>query len=137
GVLGPRAPALAIGAPAPEILLSDRRGRKSSLSSLRGRPVVIAFSPGWNATLAPGWEDALKAELRGLGTALLVVATDTIWLHQADDPVESYGLSRESGASWEAVHHAFGIATSAVALFVLDAQGIVRWRSAGPAGDEV
>ena len=139
GVPGQREPALVVGARVPEIVFTDEQGRWKTLSSLRGRPVVIAFSPGWSVAESPRLDDQLRAELRGLGTVLLAIAADGIWLHQADDPAERYRLTKSSGGDLEALHHAFGIPTAAVALFVLDQHGAVRWRSyaESPAGGEV
>jgi xanthine dehydrogenase YagT iron-sulfur-binding subunit len=60
------------------------------LREVRGRPVILAWSRAltFAGDEAPA-ADALRAELRGLGAALVVVTPGGVWLLQPDDPPEA------------------------------------------------
>jgi xanthine dehydrogenase YagT iron-sulfur-binding subunit len=126
----PPARALEVGAEAPEVILEDAEGRALSLHALRGRTAVVAFAPRWSAERAPAadLDDAIRAELRGLGAALVVFSEDGVRLFGADDPPR-----RLRARDVESVRRAFGVAPGAVAAIVIDERGVVRFSGEGAA----
>ena len=131
------APPLAVGELAPDLVFQDERGEAFTLRGLRGRPFVVAFSSGWaTEDGALAHEDALRAELRGLGASLLVIAAAGTWLLEPDDPVQRL-LPTAEAEGRPGAHDAFGVrrdrdGTHALALFVVDAKGLVRWIHRAP-----
>ena len=129
--------------PAPDFTLPATPDQRVSLSELRGRPVVVLFYP---ADFSPvcGDELALFNELApefGKYHAELVgISVDGPWCHAAfarerhlhfpllSDAEPKGAVSRRYGAYREQE------GTSARALFVIDAQGILRWRFVSPVG---
>jgi hypothetical protein len=95
----------------------------------RGRPRVLAFVRGHALDqLAPDQLDAIQAELRGLGAVLAVLAGDTVWSFRPDDELEviagpSAGLARHLATAGNAC----GVDREHDALFVIDADGVVRF----------
>ncbi len=67
-----------------KVELRDREGRRCSLYDVGGRPVVAAFMPEVPRTAV---REDMRAELRGLGAALVVVTPAAICLVAPDDPV--------------------------------------------------
>jgi hypothetical protein len=67
--------------------LVDARGRRCSLAAVRGRPALVAFTARlpFDEANAATW----RAELRGLGAALIIVTDGAIWLLQPDDAIEA------------------------------------------------
>jgi xanthine dehydrogenase YagT iron-sulfur-binding subunit len=80
-------------------ILRDTRGSACSLTSARGRPVIVAC--GAEIGLDDGGADvvmaALRAELRGLGAALIFVEPRAIWRLEPDDEVEALTLVDDGG----------------------------------------
>jgi len=93
------------------------------LEELRGRTAVLAFVDEW----AP--DEAIRAELRGLGAVLVVFARKGAWRFSPDDDVE---LWSPGGAAREEAARAYGV-DGKPELIVLDDDGAVRFR--GPGGD--
>lgn len=76
---------LAIGDPAPDLLLQDQTGRVRTLTEYRGHPVVLYFyprdaTPGCT-TEACAFRDAWD-RLQATGTVVLGVSTDDVISHQ-------------------------------------------------------
>ena len=138
----PAAPSpLGPGTPAPDFRLPCAPEQTIALSSRRGQQVILVFyladwSPvcGDQLTL---YQEFLPA-FRQLGAALLAISVDGVWCHQAF--ARHQGLEFPLLADFEpkgAVAHAYGVyrpqdGTSARALFVLDAAGIIRWSYLSP-----
>src|SRR5690349_21159494 len=120
---------LDVGDPAPDFTLSGGAGRR--LSDLRGSPVVLAFHAAtWDPTRAEQVEayNRLIERLPGLaGTRLLSISGDGPWreLTFAD---ESLALPVVSGDT-AALARLYGVEHGS-AVFVVDGDGIVRWRHA-------
>jgi len=134
---------LSIGMAAPDFVLSSTPDQNVRLSDLRGRPVVLAFYPAdWSPVC--GDQMALYNEVREefarFNALLLGISVDGAWCHAAfardrklhfplladfepkGDVARKYGVYRtEDGFSERA-------------LFVLDADGIVRWSFVSPLG---
>ena len=87
-------------------------------------PRVVAFVHEWNA--APDDVAAIRAELRGLGAELVVVAREATWAFGPDDPVERIGGPARGAA------RLFGVDGEAV--FVIDQHGTIRLAHRGPVG---
>ena len=134
---------IAAGVPAPDFTLHATPDQTLSLAELRGRPVVLLFYPAdWSPVC--GDELALFNEvlpdIRELGAELLGISVDGVWCHAAFandrklhfplladfEPkgavARQYGTYRESDGLTER------------ALFVIDAEGVVRWSFLSPIG---
>lgn len=134
---------LTAGTPAPDFTLSSAPDKQLSLKSLRGNPVVLAFYPAdWSPVC--GDQMALYNEIRSeftrFGATLLGISVDGVWCHAAFSdarhlhfPLLSdfepkgavaklYGAYREKDGFTER------------ALFVIDAEGVIRWSYLSPVG---
>ncbi len=121
-------PLLSPGSSAPDFLLSPLAAAPRRLSDLRGRPVLLAFSPpGWDPAHAEGLmqinrifaQSGFSGELLGLsqtseGTEALFGGEDEAL------PVLTAPLSGAAAAL-------YGV-SGRQALFVLDEEGIIRWQ---------
>jgi xanthine dehydrogenase YagT iron-sulfur-binding subunit len=67
------------------------------LDSHRGQPIVIAFAEGLELQESAALE-RIRAELRGLGAALVLVAAGRAFSFRPDDPVEPFGSRAELAA---------------------------------------
>jgi peroxiredoxin len=129
------------GAAAPGFTLATDPNTKILLSDFRGGPVLIAFYPGdWT----PVCNDQLiemterLAEIEGRGAKVLAISVDSEWSHAAF--VEARGLTVPLLADFHpkgAVSTAYGVWSeewghSHRALFLVDAEGIIRWRTVVP-----
>jgi len=132
---------LSPGTPAPQFELSSAPDRRVSLAELRGRPLILAFYPGdWSPVCSDQMAlyQELLPEFERFEARLLGLSVDSAWSHLAFardrnlhfplladfDPkgevARAYGAYRESDG------------TSERALFVIDAEGIVRWSYVSP-----
>ena len=132
---------LSPGTPAPDFRLPHAPDQTLALGSLLGQPVVLVFYPA-------DWEDVSAEqlvtlqqclpELRRLGAALVGISVDTVWSHLAFARVHQLDFPLLADAAPKgAVARAYGVyrerdGTSARALFVLDAAGVIRWREVAP-----
>ena len=131
------------GTPAPDFALHSTPDQTLSLSELRGQPVILAFYPAdWSPVC--GDELALFNEalpdLREYGAELVGISVDGVWCHAAfarqrnfhfpllSDFEPKGEVSRRYGAYRDQE------GTSARALFVIDADGIIRWSYLSPVG---
>ena len=132
---------LAPGTPAPDFTLRSAPDQTTRLSDLRGRPVILAFYPAdWSPVCGDQMAlyNEILPEFREYGAELLGISVDGVWCHAAfardrklrfpllSDFEPKGAVSRLYGA-YEA---AAGV--SARALFVLDADGIIRWSYLSP-----
>ena len=132
--------ALAAGTPAPDFTLHDGPDSTLTLSSLKGRPVVLIFYPAdWSPVC--GDELALFNEIMsefGKHNAKVIgISVDGVWCHAAF--AEQRHLHFPLLADFEpkgAVARAYGVyrddGMSGRALFVLDRGGVVRWSFLSP-----
>jgi len=135
--------ALAPGTTAPDFSLHSTPDQAVSLLDFRGRPVILAFYPAdWSPVC--GDQMALYNEIRSefarFNAELLGISVDGIWCHLAfakdrhlhfplladfepkGDVARRYGVYRAQDG------------TSERALFVIDADGIIRWSYVSPIG---
>jgi len=134
---------ISVGQAAPDFTLNAAPDQTLSLSELRGEPVVLVFYPAdWSPVC--GDQIALYNELRGefrkYNAHIIGISVDGVWCHAA------FSLDRKLQfpllADFEpkgAVARRYGIFRAADgvcerALFVIDAEGIIRWQYVSPIG---
>jgi len=135
--------ALPTGSAAPDFTLPCTPDQKVTLSELRGRPVVLAFYPAdWSPVC--GDQMALYNEVRDefarFGAQLIGISVDGAWCHAAfaQDRKLHFPLLADFEPKGE-VARRYGVyrdgdGTSERALFVIDADGTIRWSYVSPLG---
>ena len=134
--------ALQPGTPAPDFSLHTTPDQVVSLSDFRGQPVILAFYPAdWSPVCGDQMAlyNEVLGEFRRFNAELLGISVDGSWCHLAFagdrhlhfplladfEPkgrvAELYGVYRSDG-------------TAECALFVIDADGIIRWSYVSPIG---
>jgi peroxiredoxin len=139
----PAVSALAPGTPAPDFTLPSGPGETISLKAFRGRPVVLVFYPAdWSSVC--GDQVVLYNEIlpifKEYQAQLLGISVDGVWCHRAF--AEAKSLDFPLLADFEpkgAVARAYGVyreedGFSERALFVIDAEGVIRWSYVSPIG---
>lgn len=137
------AQALSAGTPAPDFSLVSANGEQISLADLRGKAVILAFYPAdWSPVC--GDQMVLYNEVLPLfeehNAQLLGISVDGRWSHQAF--AENRNLNFPLLSDFEPkgeVARKYGVydpqaGLSQRALFVIDAQGIIRWSYVSPSG---
>ena len=132
---------MAPGATAPEFSLPGSDGNEIRLSKLRGKPVILAFYPAdWSPVC--GDQMVLYNEVLEMfaeyDAQLLGISVDGRWSHKAFAeanklrfPLLSDFEPKGGVARLYDVYQA-DKGTSERALFVIDEQGIIRWRHISP-----
>ena len=131
------------GTPAPDFSLHSTPDQSVSLGDFRGRPVILAFYPAdWSPVCGDQMAlyNEILSEFRDHNAELLGISVDGIWCHLAfadnrklhfplladfepkGHVARQYGVYRESDGTTER------------ALFVIDADGVVRWSYVSPVG---
>jgi len=131
------------GTPAPDFTLHSTPDQKVSLSEFRGRPVILAFYPAdWSPVCGDQMAlyNQILPEFRRYHAEMIGISVDGSWCHDAfaadrklhfplladfepkGGVARAYGVYRESDG------------TSERALFVIDADGIIRWSYVSPVG---
>ena len=134
---------VAAGQIAPEFELQSTPDQTVRLSDFRGRPVVLAFYPAdWSPVCGDQLAiyNEMREEFRPYGAQLLGISVDGVWCHRAFG--EARRLHFPLLADFEpkgAVSRRYGVyregdGISERALFVIDAEGIVRWSYVSPIG---
>ena len=139
--LPPSPLAMAVGTLAPDFRLPRTPGQTVTLSSLRDQPVILAF---YMADWHPVCTDQLALyqeflpEFQRFKAALLGISVDSPWCHLAfaHDHNLTFPLLSDSEPKG-AVAQAYGLyhlqeGLGKRALFVIDANGIIRWRYLTP-----
>ena len=131
------------GTPAPDINLHSTPDQRVSLSDFRGRPVVLAFYPAdWSPVCGDQMAlyNEILSEFHEFDAQLLGVSVDGPWCHAAfaRDRKLHFPLLSDFEPKGE-VARRFGVyrdgeGTSERALFVIDADGVVRWSYCSPVG---
>src|SRR5262245_22392252 len=104
------------------LALRQARGNPITLAGFRGQPIVVAFLDDDPDQVAPALWNAVRAELRGLGAVLLLLARRGLWCFRPDDQLELWAPIDELDADdVAAFRRAFGLdpRASAAALFVV------------------
>ncbi|MDR5827060.1 redoxin domain-containing protein [Caballeronia sp. LP006] len=135
------APIVQIGTSAPDFTLQATPDQKISLSELRGTPVVIAFYPAdWSPVCGDelGLFNAALSSIHRLGAQLVGISVDSAWSHAAFASqrklhfplLADFEPKGEVARRYGVYRVAEGVAERA--LFVLDANGVVRWAYVSP-----
>jgi peroxiredoxin len=130
-----------LGAMAPDFRLQSGPGETLSLSSLRGKPVILAFYPAdWSPVCGDQMAlyNEVLPEFEKFGAALLGLSVDSAWCHREFGSAR--GLRFPLLADFEpkgAVAKRYGVyrdadGTSERALFVIMPSGVVAWRYVSP-----
>jgi peroxiredoxin len=132
---------LAAGAQAPSFTLSSAPDQTVSLSDFRGRPVVIAFYPAdWSPVCGNqiSLYNEMGEEFASHGAQMLGISVDGVWCHKAfaDERHIRFPLLADFEPKGE-VSRLYGAydqqnGFSKRALFVLDANGVIRWSYLSP-----
>jgi peroxiredoxin len=133
---GKRATPLPPGTKAPDFELRSTPDQTVSLAELRGKPVILAFYPeDWSPVCSDqlALYQQLLPEFRRFGAELVGVSVDGIWCHLAfaTDRNLHFPLLADFEPKGE-VSRRYGVyrakdGTSERALYVIDADGVVRW----------
>ena len=133
--------ALQPGTPAPDFSLHSTPDQSVSLIDFRGHPVILAFYPAdWSPVCGDQvtlYNEVLP-EFGRFQAQLLGISVDGVWCHAAF--ARDRNLHFPLLADFEpkgAVAKMYGVyrrpdGTSERALFVLDAQGVIRWSYVSP-----
>ena len=135
--------ALPAGTAAPDFTLHATPDQRVSLAELRGRPVILAFYPAdWSPVCGDQMAlyNEILDEFRRFDAELLGISVDGVWCHAAF--AQNRGLHFPLLADFEPkgdVATRYGVyraadGTSDRALFVLDANGVIRWSYVSPVG---
>jgi len=134
---------LPTGSEAPAFELPCTPDQTVSLAELRGQPVILAFYPeDWSPVCSDQmalYQEVLP-EFRKFNAELVGISVDGVWCHLAF--AQDRNLHFPLLSDFEpkgAVARAYGVyrtkeGTSERALFVIDADGIVRWSYLSPVG---
>ncbi len=131
------------GMMAPDFELPSTPDQKVSLSEFRGQPVILAFYPeDWSPVCSDQmalYQEVLQ-EFRRFDAVLLGISVDSVWSHLAfaKDRNLHFPLLADFEPKGE-VARAYQVyrtseGTSERALFVIDADGVVRWSFVSPVG---
>ena len=134
---------LKAGTSAPDFSLPSTPDQKVSLSELRGRPVVLVFYPAdWSPVCSDqlGLYNELLPEFSEFEAQIIGISVDGIWCHLAfaKDRKLRFPLLPDFEPKG-AVSRAYGAyrpqdGTCERALFVIDAEGTIRWSYVSPVG---
>ena len=138
-----RATPLQAGTKAPDFELPSRPDRTVSLAEFRGQPVILAFYPeDWSPVCSDQmalYQEVLP-EFQKFNAELLGISVDGVWSHLAfaKDRNLHFPLLAdfEPKGKVARVYHVYRAkdGTSERALYVIDADGIVRWSYVSPVG---
>lgn len=132
---------LPVGTPAPEFTLLDANGRPVSLADYRGRPVVLVFYPlDWSPTCSDQlslYQSELD-EFERYGAQLLGISVDSLYSHGAWAAVRGltfplladFHPKGEVARRYRVWRETDGF--SERALYVVDAEGIIRYAHVSP-----
>jgi peroxiredoxin len=131
------------GTTAPDFTLHCTADQTLSLHELKGKPVVLAFYPAdWSPVCGDQMTlyNQILPEIHKLGADIVGLSVDGVWCHQAFEKDRNLhftlladfepkgGVARKYGVYREAD----GVTERA--LFVVDAEGVIRWSYVSPMG---
>jgi len=128
---------------APEFELHSTPDQTVSLAEFRGRPVILAFYPeDWSPVCSDQMAlyQELLSEFQKFNAELMGISVDGIWCHLAfaKDRNLHFPLLADFEPKGEVARsyqvYRAGDGTSERALYVIDADGIVRWSYISPVG---
>jgi peroxiredoxin len=131
------------GTVAPAFSLPSTPDQRVSLADFRGLPVVLAFYPAdWSPVCGDQMAlyNEMLSEFRKQKAQLIGISVDGVWCHAAfaGDRKLHFPLLADFEPKG-AVARAYGVYREAEgiterALFVIDAEGVVRWSFVSPIG---
>ena len=134
---------LAVGTPAPDFTLAVTPDQRVALSELRGRPVILAFYPAdWSPVCGDQMAlyNQVLPEFHRHGAELLGISVDGVWCHRAfaEDRHLHFPLLSDFEPKG-GVARTYGVyraqdGTTERALYVIDAEGVIRWSYVSPVG---
>jgi peroxiredoxin len=142
GVAHPATP-LQPGAEAPDFELPSTPDQNVMLSEFRGQPVILAFYPeDWSPVCSDqlGLYQAVLPEFRRFNAELIGLSVDSTWSHLAFAKdrnlhfplLSDFEPKGEVARTYQVYRAKEG--TAERALFVIDADGIIRWSYVSPVG---
>ena len=134
---------LQAGAEAPDFELPSTPDQRVRLSEFRGQPMILAFYPeDWSPVCSDqlGLYQAVLPEFQKFNAELMGISVDSAWSHLAfakdrnlHFPLLSDFEPKGEVARTYQVYRA-NDGTTERALFVIDADGIIRWSHVSPVG---
>lgn len=132
-----------VGSVAPDFKLKATADQHLSLSELRGSNVVLVFYPAdWSPVCGDqlALYNELLPEFEKFNAKLIGISTDGVWCHQAYREarrlhfplVSDFYPHGETAKRYEVYREQDGV--NERALFVLDKDGVIRWRHISPLG---
>jgi peroxiredoxin len=134
---------LEAGTAAPDFALPSAPEKTLRLSELRGKPVVLAFYPAdWSPVCGDQMAlyNEMHEEFGEFDAQLVGISVDGVWCHAAFAKERNLRFPLLSDFEPKgAISRAYGAyrtkeGVSERALFVLDADGVVRWSYLSPIG---
>jgi peroxiredoxin len=135
--------ALKAGTPAPDFALLSTPDQRVSLSDLRGRPVVLVFYPAdWSPVCSDqlALYNELLPEFYEFDAQIIGISVDGIWSHVAFSKDRKFRTPLLADFEPKgAVARSYGVYNETTgeaerALFVIDAEGVIRWSYVSPVG---
>jgi len=131
------------GAEAPDFELPSTPDQKVRLSEFRGQPVILAFYPeDWSPVCSDqlGLYQAVLSEFQKFNAELMGISVDSVWSHLAFATdrnlhfplLSDFEPKGEVARTYQVYRAKEG--TTERALFVIDADGIIRWSYVSPVG---
>ena len=131
------------GKEAPDFELSATPDQKVMLSEFRGQPVILAFYPeDWSPVCSDqlALYQAVLPEFRKFNAELMGISVDSVWSHLAFAKdrnlhfplLSDFEPKGEVARTYQVYRAKEG--TTERALFVIDADGIIRWSYVSPVG---
>src|SRR6476469_526206 len=138
-----RSSPLSPGDAAPDFELPATPDQKVMLSDFRGQPVILAFYPeDWSPVCSDqlGLYQAVLPEFQKFNAVLIGVSVDSVWSHLAFAKdrnlhfplLSDFEPKGEVARTYQVYRTREG--TTERALFVIDADGIIRWSYVSPVG---
>jgi peroxiredoxin len=135
--------ALPVGTKAPGFILPTTPDQKVSLSDFRGRNIVLVFYPAdWSPVCGDqlALYNELHEQFEDLNASLMAISVDGVWCHVAygQDRHLHFALLSDFEPKGQ-VARLYGVyrqqdGTSERALFVIDAEGVIRYSYVSPVG---
>ena len=134
---------LQAGAEAPDFELPSTPDQRVRLSEFRGQPVILAFYPeDWSPVCSDqlGLYQAVLPEFQKFNAELMGISVDSAWSHLAFAKdrnlhfplLSDFEPKGEVARTYQVYRAKEG--TTERALFVIDADGIIRWSYVSPVG---
>ena len=130
-----------VGDPAPDFTLPGTGGRDYTLSAYRGQPVVVVFYPGDNTPVCTVQLNQYTDDFgrfEGVGAQVLAISPQDVASHEAFATEQggfAFPLLADAGKAVGAAYGILGpVGFYRRAVFVVDADGIVRYAHRATAG---